>query len=478
MTGVIPDEITNCTSLEEVDFFGNHFHGPIPEKMGNLKNLAALALADNRLSGELPESFGRLTELSVVTLYNNSLEGPLPASLFELKNLTVINVSHNRFTGGIVPLLGSSSLAVLALTTTALRRHSVGGRAVDRHDPAPTGWQPAHRAIPTELGRLTGLKILDLSNNNFSGDIPPELFNCSRLTRLNLEGNSLTGAIPSWLGRLRSLGELDLSSNAFTGRIPVELGDCSGLLKLKRPHRRHTAGDQAVQQAVRAAAVGESLEGAIPPELGQLLELQVILDLSQNRLSGEIPASLGNLVKLERLNLSSNGLHGQIPSSLQQLTSLHLLNLSDNLLSGAIPGALSSFPAASFAGNDELCGAPLPRSSSCRAPRRLRLRLLGAEVSVIVAAIAVVSAAVCVALLYIMLRMWSNWRAVSVDLRRRGVDGLTAAHGKAAKWGARDGKYWKVGSVTSAAEGKYSSTSSETSVLHGKPARAVNPRAS
>ncbi|KAG8048869.1 hypothetical protein GUJ93_ZPchr0009g2148 [Zizania palustris] len=82
------------------------------------------------------------------------------------------------------------------------------------------------------------------------------------------------------------------------------------------------------------------------------------------------------------------------------------------------PRAWCSFPVASFADNDELCGAPLPRSSSCRAPRRLRL--LGAEVSVIVAAIAVVSATVCVALLYIMLRMWSNWPegGLRVDLRR------------------------------------------------------------
>ncbi|KAG8088883.1 hypothetical protein GUJ93_ZPchr0011g28024 [Zizania palustris] len=76
-----------------------------------------------------------------------------------------------------------------------------------------------------------------------------------------------------------------------------------------------------------------------------------------------------------------------------------------------------------------------------------------------------------------MLRMWSNWRAVSVSIS----DGeestaSTAAHDKAAKWGARDGKYWKVGSVTSAAEGKYSSMSSETSVLHGKPARTVNSK--
>lgn len=83
----------------------------------------------------------------------------------------------------------------------------------------------------------------------------------------------------------------------------------------------------------------------------------------------------------------------------------------------------------------------------------------------------------CVALLYIMLRMWSNWRAVASVSSSDGEEtasSVAAAHGK---WCAGDGKYWKVGSVSvasSAAEEKYSSASSETtSVLHGKPAEAA-----
>jgi hypothetical protein len=90
-------------------------------------------------------------------------------------------------------------------------------------------------------------------------------------------------------------------------------------------------------------------------------------------------------------------------------------------------------------------------------------------VSGIVAGIAIVSAAVCMALLYIMLRMWSNWREVSVS----SSDGEEPpVHGKGSKCGAGDGKYWKVGSgsvVTS--EEKYSSAS-ESSILHGKSTEA------
>lgn len=42
--------------------------------------------------------------------------------------------------------------------------------------------------IPAELGKQTELKILEL--NNFSGDIPSELSNYSRLTHLNLDGTA------------------------------------------------------------------------------------------------------------------------------------------------------------------------------------------------------------------------------------------------------------------------------------------------
>jgi hypothetical protein len=134
-----------------------------------------------------------------------------------------------------------------------------------------------------------------------------------------------------------------------------------------------------------------------------------------------------------------------------------------------VPAGLSSFPAASFVGN-ELCGAPLPPCG----PRSPARRLSGTEVVVIVAGIALVSAVVCVALLYTMLRVWSNWRAVSVS----NSDGEESVHGGGGhgggggKWG--DGKYWKVGSPVSwSAEQKHSSGSETASVLHGKSTEAA-----
>ena len=64
-----------------------------------------------------------------------------------------------------------------------------------------------------------------------------------------------------------------------------------------------------------------------------------VLDLSNNKLSGEIPSSLSDVHRLNTLDLSNNSLSGRIPTGTQ----------------------LQSFNATVYMGNPELCGDPLPR---------------------------------------------------------------------------------------------------------------------
>ena len=68
------------------------------------------------------------------------------------------------------------------------------------------------------------------------------------------------------------------------------------------------------------------------------------MDLSSNRLRGEIPQALGNLTNLQRLGLRSNYLRGEIPVELGALDSLEWLYLSGNRLSGCIPDTLREVP--------------------------------------------------------------------------------------------------------------------------------------
>lgn len=84
-----------------------------------------------------------------------------------------------------------------------------------------------------------------------------------------------------------------------------------------------------------------NLSGPLPPELGNLSQLQRLY-LYSNDLVGPIPPELGNLTDLEDLSLSHNSLTGPIPPELGNLTNLKHLALNGNMLSGEIPAQLGN----------------------------------------------------------------------------------------------------------------------------------------
>lgn len=94
-------------------------------------------------------------------------------------------------------------------------------------------------------------------------------------------------------------------------------------------------------------------------EIGKISNLQVMIDLSGNILSGTIPSSLGDLMMLEVLNLSNNQLSSQVPDEIGNLRSLDDLNLSNNFLQGQLPLSASKWRWISFVGNPGLCGKSL-----------------------------------------------------------------------------------------------------------------------
>ncbi|MCY3737063.1 MAG: hypothetical protein OXG13_11710 [Gemmatimonadaceae bacterium] len=107
---------------------------------------------------------------------------------------------------------------------------------------------------------------------------------------------------------------------------------------------------------------GNDLRGTIPPELGNLSDLES-LDLSDNRLRGSIPSELGRLSNLESLDLSNNQLEGVIPAELGRLRYLQRLGLDGN---SRLNGCLSE-------------GAAVPY---CTSPANTRFRWDGETVVV------------------------------------------------------------------------------------------------
>ncbi|KAJ0909661.1 putative non-specific serine/threonine protein kinase [Helianthus annuus] len=99
--------------------------------------------------------------------------------------------------------------------------------------------------------------------------------------------------------------------------------------------------------------------GQIPSELTTLHKLKS-LNLSRNQLTGDIPNKIGDMKSLESLDLSVNNLSGELPMSLSELNFLDTFNVSYNNLIGRVPTGtqIQSFNESSFFGN-KLCGAPL-----------------------------------------------------------------------------------------------------------------------
>ena len=179
LTGSIPPELRNLSSLQTLSLDRNQLSGPIPSTLSNLSSLAELRLSRNQFTGPILPELGSLSNLKELHLFSNRLSGSIPSELGRLSGLRDLLLGDNELTG----------------------------------------------PIPLELAGLFHLTSLSLRENQLTGSIPPELGRLSNLTFLSVRENQLSGSIPSELSSLSELEYLWLAKNQFVDCVPQGLGD-------------------------------------------------------------------------------------------------------------------------------------------------------------------------------------------------------------------------------------------------------------
>ncbi|RHN51045.1 putative non-specific serine/threonine protein kinase [Medicago truncatula] len=149
---------------------------------------------------------------------------------------------------------------------------------------------------------------LSLERYQLHGSLSPHVSNLTFLKSVDITDNNFFGEIPQDLGQLLHLQQLILSNNSFVGEIPTNLTYCSNLKLLYLN--------------------GNHLIGKIPTEIGSLKKLQT-MSVWRNKLTGGIPSFIGNISSLTRLSVSGNNFEGDIPQEICFLKHLTFLALGE-----------------------------------------------------------------------------------------------------------------------------------------------------
>ena len=233
------------------------------------------------------------------------------------------------------------------------------------------GYNEYNGTIPNIYGKLPKLYEIDLSENNFEGIFPANIFDAVKIEKMNLSGNKWQGdvALLSGLKKTMILKELRLGSSFFFGELSIDLVETMPKLRVLDLSNNTNCEEKMFQfkdcietewdtyccnksGSSEEEFCGEvsneddyyyegyilkptGLWGTLPPEYVKFSYMEE-LNLSANSLEGTHPPEYVKFTYMEDLDLSGNSFRGNIPLEFVRFTYTRELDLLGNSLSGTI----------------------------------------------------------------------------------------------------------------------------------------------
>lgn len=274
----------------------------------DLQYLQRLNLAYNNFDfTEIPPGFDKLTSLTYLNLSFANFAGQIPIEISRLTRLVTLDLSSLYFDGLLSLKLENPNLLTLVGNLKGLNKLYLDGVNISAQR---NGWcQALAVSVPN-------LQDLSLSNCQLSGPIDPSLAKLKSLSVIRLDNNNLSSSVPEFLANFPNLTSLRLSSCWLNGTFPEKIFQVPTLQTLDLSNNK-------------------MLEGSLPefPPNGSLQTLVLI----ETNFSGKLPASMGYLEKLSRIELTSCNFNGSIPNSMASLVQLVHVDLSSNGFTGPVP---------------------------------------------------------------------------------------------------------------------------------------------
>ncbi|KAI3819095.1 hypothetical protein L1987_12918 [Smallanthus sonchifolius] len=225
--GNIPESLVNCTMLEVLNLGKNNINGKYPCSLSNNTNLRVLVLRSNRLHGSVgcsQSQHNNWPKLQILDIACNNLSGFIPKDCFLQWGAMITDEngdppSKKHLSFRVLGLSGIYYQDTVTVTAKGLELELV--KILTLFTSVDISSNQFSGELPSTIGRLKALRVLNVSYNDFTGSIPPSIRNLSQLESLDMSWNKLTREIPYALTSLPFLSTFNVSYNQLTGRIPT-----------------------------------------------------------------------------------------------------------------------------------------------------------------------------------------------------------------------------------------------------------------